>query len=39
MVTLLFDRSVQGSGLSGPIPSEISLLRNITDVYVRYFIY
>jgi hypothetical protein len=28
------DRMIQGSGLSGPIPSGISLLRNLTDLYV-----
>lgn len=29
-----FDRMIQGSGLSGPIPSGISLLRNLNDLYV-----
>jgi len=34
-----FDRIIQGSGLNGPIPSEISLLRNLSELYVLYFIY
>jgi len=33
-----FDRMIQGSGLSGPIPSGISQLTNLTDLYVWYYI-
>jgi hypothetical protein len=33
-VVTLLDRMIQGSGLSGPIPSGISLLTNLTDLYV-----
>jgi len=36
---ITFDRMIHGSGLSGPIPSGISRLRNLTDLYVWYFIY
>jgi len=27
---------IQGTGLSGPIPSGISLLESLTDLYVWY---
>ena len=34
IIILLFYRTIQGSGLSGPIPSEISFLQNLYDLYV-----
>ena len=34
----ILGRVIQGSGLSGPIPSGISLLTKLTDLYVCHFI-
>jgi len=31
-MTFNFDRVMQGSGLSGPIPSGISYLKNLNDL-------
>ena len=32
---IVIDREIQGSGLEGPIPSSISVLKNLTELWVK----